>query len=343
MSIVKINNSEIGDQHPIYIIAEIGGNFIDFDSAKMLIDLAVDTGVDAVKLQTYTADTIASKKAVYDMPNVGNANQHELFKKFEIDIELHKDIWDYCNENNIFIFSTPSHMEDVELLERVGCEVYKIGSDDAYNIPFLKEVAKVGKPIILSTGMCTMNEVRESVSAILGTGNSSLILLHCVTNYPADAKDINLNCIKAMKREFGLPIGYSDHTLGIACSTAAASLGANVLEKHFTYDKKADGPDHMLSANPEEMRQLVDSVRTIEEAMGDGIKRPSLGEKTTRLNNRKSIISTIDILKGTIIKENMVSIKRPGTGVSPKYINEIIGRTAKVDILAEEPIFWENV
>lgn len=343
MKNVKLGDTFIGDSNPTYIIAEIGGNYLNFQEAKLLIDLAQSTGVDAVKLQTYRADTITSKKAVYDMPNVGHASQHELFKKYEIDFSLHKDIWDYCREKKIFVFSTPSHMQDVELLEKLECQTYKIGSDDAYNIPFLEEISALGKPIILSTGMCTINEVRESVSAMLAMGNSDIVLLQCVTNYPAEPEHQNLRCMQSMKNEFCLPVGFSDHTIGTVCSIAAAALGANIIEKHFTNNKKNEGPDHILSADPVEMREIVNSVRIIESALGDGLKRPSEGEKTTRLNNRKGIISTIDIPEGTTIKEEMVAIKRPGLGIMPKYYNEIIGRTAKTDIEAEEPILWNHV
>jgi len=343
MRSVKIRDATIGDNNPVYIIAEIGGNFLNFKEATRLIDLAIEVGADAVKLQTYRAETIASKSAVYDMPNTGHANQFELFKKYEIDFELHKEIWDYCREKEICVFSTPSHISDVELLEKLDCPVYKIGSDDAVNIPFLEEVASIGKPIILSTGMCTMNEVRESVSAILGKGNAEIILLHCVTNYPADPAHTNLRCIPAMKAEFGLPIGYSDHTIGIACCIGAAAIGANVLEKHFTYDKNAEGPDHMLSADTEEMRQIIYNVRTIETAMGDGVKRPSEGEKTTRINNRKSIVSVQAIPRGKDITSDMIAIKRPGFGIEPKFFQEVIGRTAKIDIKTEEPILWIHV
>ena len=245
---VKITNNCIGNEYSIYIIAEIGGNFLCFEEAKRLIDLACEANVDAVKIQTFRAETHVSKSAFFDMPNTGHANQLELLKKYEIDFNLHKEIWDYCRKKGICIFSTPSHITDIELLERLGCVAYKIGSDDAVNIPFLKEVASVGKPILLSTGMCTMNEVRESVSAILGSGNSDLVLFHCVTNYPADAEDSNLKCIQALKEEFGLPVGFSDHTTGTACCIGAAAMGANLIEKHFTYDKNADGPDHILSS-----------------------------------------------------------------------------------------------
>jgi len=342
MHIVHIGNTFIGDNNPTYIISEIGGNFLNFEEAKKLIDLSANVGANAVKLQTYRAETISSKTAVYDMPNTGHANQYELFKKYEISFDLHKEIWDYCREINIDVFSTPSHMSDVELLERLDCPIYKIGSDDACNIPFLEEIALIGKPIFLSTGMCTMNEVRESVSAILGKGNSDLVLLHCVTNYPTEPAHTNLKCIHSMKKEFGLPVGYSDHTVGTACCIGAAAIGANVIEKHFTYDKNAEGPDHMLSANPVEMKMIISSIRDIEKAMGDGVKRPSKAEKTTRMNNRKSIVTTQKISKGTVITKEMIAIKRPGIGIQPKFIHQILGRIAKETIQTEEPVLWEH-
>lgn len=343
MRSVRIGRFTLGGGHPIHITAEIGGNFTDFAGARRLIDLAVGAGADSVKLQTFQAETIASRTATYDMPNVGQANQFDLFRKYEVDFALHKEIWDYCRERDIFVFSTPSHMRDVELLERLDCAVFKIGSDDAWNLPFLKEVARIGKPIILSTGMSTMNELRESVATILGEGNADLVLLHCVTNYPADSGDSNLTCIPEMKREFGLPVGWSDHTLSSHACFAAAALGAAMLEKHFTYDKGAEGPDHMLSASPEDLRALVEGVRIIEQALGDGVKRPARGEQTTRRNNRKGLVSTREIPAGAVITGDMVAIKRPGHGIPPKYIDEVIGRVARTAIAAEAAIPWDAV
>lgn len=343
MRSVKIGGQYIGGEHPVCIIAEIGGNFLKFDEAKKLIDLAKEAGADSVKLQTYRAETISSKSAMYDMPNTGHANQFDLFKKYEIDMELHKDIWAYCREKDIFVFSTPSHITDIELLEELGCEAYKIGSDDACNLPFLEETASVGKPIVLSTGMCTLEEVRESVSVILGKGNPDLVLMHCVTNYPALPEHSNLRAIAGMKNEFGLPVGFSDHSQGTTCCLGALALGADVLEKHFTYDKNADGPDHILSADFTEMKYLIREARLLESALGDGVKRPSDGERTTRINNRKSIVAKKTIKAGAVIEKDMVAIKRPGYGIPPKYINEIIGRMAKADIEAEHPVLWDQV
>jgi N-acetylneuraminate synthase len=343
MKKIRYGQRWVGDGEPAWIVAEIGGNFTDFPTAKKLVDLAIDAGVDAVKIQTFQADTIATRKAVYDMPNTGRANQYDLFKKYEPGHDLQRQVWDYCRAKKIFIFSTPSHMKDVELLETLGAEIYKIGSDDAWNIPFLREVAALGKPMILATGMCTMDEVRESVAAILERGNGNLALLHCVTNYPADPAHVNLRCIQTMKREFDLPVGYSDHTLGTVASLAAAALGADIIEKHFTHDRHADGPDHMLSADHAEMKLIVDSVRLLEKALGDGVKRPGADELVTRINNRKSVVTTVEIPAGTAITAEMIAVKRPGTGIPPKCLDQVIGRTARVTVPAEEPLQWEHL
>ncbi|MCK5023364.1 MAG: N-acetylneuraminate synthase family protein, partial [Candidatus Aenigmarchaeota archaeon] len=220
---------------------------------------------------------------------------------------------------------------------------HKIGSDDVCNIPFLKYVAETDLPIILSTGMSTLKEVRDAVDIILGCGNDQLILLHCVTNYPTYPESVNLKAIETLRNEFGLPVGYSDHTIGTHIPIAAAAMGACVIEKHFTLDKNAEGPDHMLSADPLEMKHIVEGIRTIEKARGDGVKRPAKSEMITRKNNRKSIVAVTDIPKGTVITKDMIDIKRPGYGVPPKFIELIVGRTAVKDIEAEDVITWELV
>lgn len=327
-----------------YIIAEIGGNFTTFDQAKRLIDEAAVCGVDAIKLQTYRAETIASKKAIFDMENTGVSSQYELFKKFEIDEGLHKEVFDYSAFKGLDWFSTPSHKTDVDMLERLGVRAHKIGSDDAINIPFLKYVAKLRKPIILSTGMCTMEEVRESVSAILEESNDQIVLLHAITSYPTHPENVNLLAIQAMMREFpGIDIGYSDHTIGITASICAAAMGAKVVEKHFTYDKNAEGPDHMLSADPKEMKEIVDRIREFEKMKGNGIKRPADSEKTTRINNRKSIVALKSIRKGEAIRRQHISIKRPGDGITPKYFEQIIGRVVNKNIDPDDVLNWSDL
>lgn len=340
---VTIKDRVISHESPTFIIAEIGGNFLTFNEGKALIDKACEIGVDAVKIQTFRADTVTSKKAMYDMENTGKANQYELFKKFELSNEVHTQVFDYAKDKNILLFSTPGHQTDVDYLERYDMPCYKIGSDDVCNLPLIKYIAELGKPILLATGMCTMEEVRESVGAILGTGNNQLILLHCVTNYPTYPESVNLKAIETMRNEFGLPVGYSDHTIGIYIPIAAAAMGACVIEKHFTLDKNAEGPDHMLSADPFEMKQIVDGIRIIEKARGDGVKRPAKSEMVTRKNNRKSIVAVKNISRGTMISRDMIDIKRPGYGIPPKYIELIVGRTAKKDIEAEDAITWEMI
>ena len=327
-----------------YIVAEIGGNFTDYETAVKLIDEAEESGVDAVKLQTYRADTIASKQAVFDMENTGIASQTEYFKKFEISEKLHREIYQYAKSKGLKIFSTPSHISDVEMLERIGTDVYKIGADDATNIPFLKEIAKLKKPIMISTGMCTLDEVKASVNAMLEEGNDDIVIMHVVSLYPTLPQYVNLRAIETLKREFPeFVIGYSDHTLGVDSCIFAAVLGAKVIEKHFTYDKNADGPDHMLSATKDEMKQLVDKVRLFEQMEGNGIKKPQGDEIKNRLNNRKSIVATCNIKAGEILTPDKVDIKRPGKGIPPQQLGNVIGKTAKMDIENDTMISWEEL
>ncbi|MDR0605715.1 MAG: N-acetylneuraminate synthase family protein [Bacteroidales bacterium] len=327
-----------------YIVAEIGGNFINFEQAKILVDAAKECGVDAVKLQTYVADTVASKKAMFDMENTGMMSQYDLFRKFQIDKSLHKQVFDYIDEKGLDWFSTPSHWTDVQMLNGLGVAAYKIGSDDGVNIPFLKYVAEQGKPVILATGMCTMQEVEESVNTILSTGNDKLILLHAVTSYPTHPEDVNLRAMVSMMNAFpGIPVGYSDHTFGITAAVCAAAMGARVIEKHFTCDKKADGPDHMLSADPSEMKEIVDRIREFEVMRGNGIKRPADSERTTRINNRKSIVINKPIKAGDAITKKHIDIKRPGTGIYPRYFDQILGRKVSKDLDTDDILMWEDL
>jgi sialic acid synthase SpsE len=327
-----------------YIIAEIGGNFTTFDQAKRLIDAAKTCGVDAVKLQTYRADTVASTKAVFDMENTGVVSQHELFKKYEIDEALHGQVFAYSEKLGLDCFSSPSHESDVKMLERLGVGAYKIGSDDAVNIPFLKFLARLGKPVLLSTGMCTMQEVRESVSAILEEGNEKIMLLHTITSYPTYPEHVNLLAMQSMMQEFpGLDVGYSDHTIGTTACICAAAMGARIIEKHFTYDKHAEGPDHMLSADPVEMKEIVERIRAFEVMKGSGIKLPAASENKTRINNRKSIVIEKSLKKGDSITREHVAVKRPGYGIQPKYLEQVIGRTVKRDLYKNDIITWEDI
>ncbi len=327
-----------------YIIAEIGGNFTDYETAVRLIDQAKESGVDAVKLQTYRADTIASKQAVFDMENTGIASQTEYFRRFELSEELHKRVFAYAKEKGLDIFSTPSHRTDIEMLERLQTDVYKTGADDATNLPFLREIARHKKPILLSTGMCTMEEVREAVDTILAEGNSDIVIMHVVSLYPTAPKYVNLEAVKTLQREFPqFVIGYSDHTLGVDSCMFAAVMGAKVIEKHFTYDKNADGPDHMLSATKDEMKLLVDKIRLFEEMRGDGIKKPVGDEIINRRNNRKSIVCTRAMKEGELLTEAEIDIKRPGYGICPKYKELVIGKRACRDLEEDTVLQWKDL
>lgn len=324
-----------------YIVAEIGGNFTDFGTAKLLINQAKESGVDAVKLQTYKASTVASNRAMFDMENTGIISQTEYFRKFEIDDEMHRKVFAYAKYNNLDVFSTPSHSTDIEILEKLGMDVYKIGADDVTNIPFLKLVAKLQKPIMLSTGMCTLEEVKTAVDAILEEGNSKIVIMHVVSLYPTAPEYVNLSAICTLKKEFPqFMVGYSDHTLGVDSCIYAAVMGARVIEKHFTYDKNAEGPDHMLSATKDEMTYLVEKVRLFERMYGNGVKMPMGDEVKNRINNRKSIVALKAIKKGERLTKNNLDIKRPGSGIKPEFLDTIIGKVAMEDIEADAILKW---
>ena len=332
------------NRHKIYIVAEIGGNFTTFEQAVRLIDAAKACGVDAVKLQTYRAETLSSKKAIFDMENTGVTSQFELFDEYAIGEDLHRKVFACAREKGLDIFSSPSHKSDVDLLERLGCDAYKTGSDDAANLPLLRYIASKGKPVIYATGMCTLEEVREAVDAMLAEGNSRITILHAITAYPTHPEDVNLRAIQTLRDAFPrLTVGYSDHTMGTTACICAAAMGAQMLEKHFTGDKRADGPDHMHSADPDEMRAIVDAVRTFEIMRGHGIKMPAEAERTTRRNNRKSIVLCRDVKAGERIDAQAVDIKRPGYGIAPKFLEQIMGRRAARDLEKEDVLRWEDL
>lgn len=341
---VALPDAVIGPGRPVYAIAEIGGNFATAAEGKALIDAARTAGADAVKIQTYRAATVSSRKARFaaeGMEFTGDASQYEMFVKYQIDDAVQQEVYEYAVAQGVPIFSTPGHQSDVDQLEELGNAVYKIGSDDASNLPLLRYVARLGKPILLSTGMCTMEETRRAVDAVLGEGNAELVLLHCVTNYPAAPASVNLRAMVALRHEFGLPTGYSDHVLGNEVCLAAVALGACVIEKHFTLDKEADGPDHALSSTPDEFRALVDGVRAVEAALGDGIKRPAASEATTRRNNRKSVVALRAIKAGERVGADAIDIKRPGYGIESRHWEAVVGKVALCDIPAEEILTWE--
>jgi N,N'-diacetyllegionaminate synthase len=308
-----------------------------------LIDSAVEIGVDAVKFQTLDAETVTTKNNYFDMEATGHVSQYDIFKQFELSKELQLEIVKYARDLGLLIFSAPSHMQDLEIIKKMDSEVFKIGSDLACHIPLLKAVAKIGKPIILSTGMCTLDEVEESVNAILSTGNDQIILMHCVSNYPSKIEEVNLNAIQSMKEKFNIPVGLSDHCIGSLIVLGSVMMGANVIEKHFKDEKNSPSPDNIHSLDRNEFSQLIKSIRILEKAKGDGIKKPTDMEMKNIKTNRVSIVSMQDIEKGNVITKEMIDIRRPGTGIQPIHLEKVIGSKSKVNVSKETPITFDMI
>jgi len=345
MKRVRIGDRFVGDGEPCFIIAEAGVNHNgDIELAKKLIDVAKEAGADAVKFQTFKAENVVIKhtpKADYQVENTkSNESQYDMLKKLELSEDEFRELYRYAKNKGIMFLSTPFDFESVDFLEELGVPAFKISSTDLTNLPFLEYIAEKGKPIILSTGMGTLGEIEEAVSAIKNAGNENIILLHCITSYPAKIESLNLRVIKTLKEAFKLPVGFSDHSLGIYAPIAAVALGAVVIEKHFTLDKNLPGPDHKASLNPEELREMIRGIRLIEKALGDGIKRPTSEEMKIKKVARRSIVAKVNIPRGAIITKEMIAFKRPGIGLPPKYYNEVIGKKARRDIKADELIHW---
>lgn len=340
---IKIGNKFIGRGEPCFIIAEAGVNHNgDFRLAKKLIDVAKEAGADAVKFQIFNAENIVTrnaKKAEYQIVATGSQeSQYEMLRKLELEKSDFRYLANYAKEKNITFLSSAFDKESVDLLDEIGVLAFKIASGEITNLPLLKYIAKRKLPIIFSTGMSTLKEVAQALKVIKNEGVKDIVLLHCVTSYPTKIKDVNLKAMQTMKYTFKLPVGFSDHTRGITIPIAAVVLGACVIEKHFTLDKNLPGPDHKTSLEPHELKEMVKAIRDVEEALGDGIKRPTKEEKAIKKVARRSIVAKVNISKGTIITENMLDIKRPGTGIEPNFLNLIIGKKAKVNIKKDEII-----
>jgi N,N'-diacetyllegionaminate synthase len=342
---VKIADRLIGEGEPCFIIAEAGVNHNgDINLAKKLIDVAKETGADAVKFQTYKAEELVTRnaeKARYQMETTSrNESQYDMIKRLELSEKDFEDLFAYAQEKGIIFLSTPFDKGSVDLLNKLGVPAFKVGSGEITCFPLLKYIAKKEKPILLSTGMATLKEVEEALKVIQQGRMEDIILLHCVSSYPSKIEDMNLRAMVSLREAFQLPVGLSDHSLGITVPIAAVALGACVIEKHFTLDKKLPGPDHRASLEPGELRQMVTAIRDLEKAMGDGIKRPTRDEEETKKAARRSIVARVDIPQGTIITKEMLALKRPGTGLEPKHLGEIIERAAKVAIKRDELITW---
>jgi len=330
----------------VIIIAEAGVNHNgSVELAKKMIDAAAVSGADFVKFQTFKAEKLASKtalKASYQVMNTesGDNSQFNMLKKLELSDFAHKELLAYANQKGINFLSTGFDEESIDYLDKLGLPIFKIPSGEITNKPFLQHIAGKGKPVIMSTGMADMIEIKEALNVLTGGGlcTDKITVLHCTTEYPAPLKEVNLRAMAAISSEFNVKVGYSDHTEGIEVSLAAAALGATVIEKHFTLDKKMEGPDHKASLEPTELKNLVEGIRKIELALGTGIKSPSTGEISNRTAARKSIVALKSIKKGELLSSLNLTTKRPGSGISPMLWDTVTGTAAVKDYQPDDLI-----
>ena len=327
----------------VCIIAEAGVNHNgDINLAKRLVDAAKAAGADIVKFQTFNVDAITSKfaqMAEYQKENIGKVkSQKQMLSELALSNDEFVELAGYCKEVGIKFLSTPFDLPSIEFLDDLGCDVWKVPSGEITNYPYLREIARTKKDVILSTGMSTLEEVAAAKKVLEDFGAGNITLLHCTTQYPTPMEAVNLNAMKTLAMEFQIPIGYSDHTKGIDIAIAAVAMGAIVIEKHFTLDKNLPGPDHKASLEPAELKRLVDSIRNIEMAFGDGNKAPAKAEIDNIKVARKSIVASCSIKKGEMFSENNLTTKRPGSGVNPMLWDMVIGSVATRDFDEDELI-----
>jgi N,N'-diacetyllegionaminate synthase len=345
---VKIGNKAIGPGNPTLVIAEAGVNHNGNEAiARQLIDVAAGAGADAVKFQTFKAELVATAyapKAQYQIETTGEQEtQYEMLKKLELSRDAHVALMDHARQRGICFLSTPFDEQSADLLADLGVEAFKLSSGEITNLPFLAHVARKGRPVIMSTGMATLGEVETAVHEVRAAGNPHLVVLHCVTNYPARPADVNLKAMDTMARAFGVPVGYSDHTRGIEVALAAVALGACIVEKHFTLDRRLEGPDHKASLEPHELEALVKGIRIVEAALGDGRKEPCADEREILPVARRSVVVVRDLPNGSVLTADAVACKRPGTGMAPSMLPHILGRRTIRSISAGELLQWEDL
>lgn len=327
------------------IIAEAGVNHNgSLEMARQMVDAAADCGADYIKFQTFRTENLVNRtarQADYQATNTGQKeSQYEMLKRLELSFDDFRGLNRYCSEREVGFLSTPFDMPSIEFLAGVGMDYMKVPSGEITNLPYLRSIARTGLPVIMSTGMCSLSEVGEAMSVFAkeGVTTDRIILLHCTTEYPTPMADVNLRAMETLRREFGTRVGYSDHTRGIEVAIAAVAMGASVIEKHFTLDRSLPGPDHVASLNPVELRQMVECIRNVEQAMGSGEKKITESERRNVEVARKSIVASRDIEAGEILNEENLTVKRPGTGVSPMKWDAAVGSRAVRSFKADELI-----
>nr|WP_297705531.1 N-acetylneuraminate synthase [uncultured Butyrivibrio sp.] len=326
----------------VYIIAEAGVNHNgSYELACRLVDAAKTAGADCIKFQTFKTKNLVSdnaKKAEYQRKITGDGSQSDMLRKLELSYDEFLGLKEYCGKVGITFLSTPFDLDSIAFLNSIDMPFWKIPSGEITNYPYLVAIARTGKPVVMSTGMCNMKEIEDAISVLRDNGANDIKLLHCNTEYPTPYEDVNLKVMKTMNEAFKVEVGYSDHTNGIEVPIAAVALGATVIEKHFTLDRNMEGPDHKASLEPDELAAMVTSIRNIEKAMGNGIKEPSNSEVKNIKAARKSIVAKRNIKAGEVLDERNLTTKRPGTGISPMRWNEVIGTRAIRDFDEDESI-----
>ncbi|MEO8229224.1 MAG: pseudaminic acid synthase [Chloroflexota bacterium] len=346
MNVVRIGDREVGAGAPVYIVAEAGSNHDrDLDQAKRLIDVAAEAGADAVKFQTFRADRIVAETPVrakyLDGILPADKTMADLFRELELPREWHADLKTHAESCGLDFLSTPFDHEAVDLLDDLGVKAFKVATYELWHLPLIRDIASRGKPIICSTGMADIAEVEAAVATVRETGNEQLILLHCVVNYPPPFADLNLRAMETMRRTFGVPVGWSDHTPGWLAPVIATALGAAVIEKHFTTDRSRPGPDHRFALEPEELAEMVRAIRDTEAALGDGVKRMAPTEADLYVTARRSLFAARTIEPGQTLTEDDIAILRPGTGIEVRDLPHVVGRTARRRVERHEPLAWE--
>jgi N,N'-diacetyllegionaminate synthase len=330
------------------VIAEAGVNHNgDPDLALRMVEVAAQCGADVIKFQTFRASALATAhapKAAYQIARTEAAeSQRQMLERLELDESAYRELVQAAARAKLEFLSTPFDEASADLLAELGVERFKIPSGEVSNHPLLRHIARKRKPILLSTGMCTLADVEGAVAALRDAGCDELTLLHCTSSYPAPHADVNLRAMETLRRAFGVPVGLSDHTEGIAVATAAAALGASVIEKHFTLDRRMPGPDHAASLEPDELAQLVRAIRQVEAALGDGIKRPMPSELDVRRVARKSLVAARDLAAGTTLEAAHLCAKRPGDHISPAELDRVVGRVLRTSLRADEPVEWDHL
>lgn len=331
---VKISNKTIGEKFPAFIIAEAGINHSgSLKIAKQLISKAKSSGADAIKFQTFKASDIASTSSPF----------FKILKKLELSDSDFKKLSDYAKKRKMIFLSTPFSFDAVDLLTKLKVPAFKIASGDLTHIPLIKYAARKMKPMIISTGMATLNEIREAVNSIKAVKNKKILIMHSISGYPTPENEVNLNVIKNFKKIFPYPIGFSDNGESNLVPLIAVALGAKIIEKHFTINKKMNGPDHKISVDPKQLKTMIKDIRKIEKMIGDGGKICQPSELKNRIAARRSIITNVDLKKNTKLTKEMISVKRPAKGIEPKYFSSILGKKMKKNLRKEQPLKWNDL